>query len=99
MSANRRLRGQTESSNLGKSAQKSEEEGQVGQGKIKAGGTVPAHRGELSLSAHGLEGEGRHCRQRAMVPLFPETLLNAAFPTAPFRGFRRFASCGGEWEP
>jgi len=47
------------------------------EGKIKADGTVPGHRAQISWSAHWLEGGARHRPKRGAVPALRETSMFA----------------------
>ncbi len=49
----------------------------VAEGKIKADGTIPGHRAQISWSAHWLGDGARHRPKRCAVPLFCETSMFA----------------------
>jgi len=53
------------------------------EGKIKADGTTPGHRAEISLSAHWLGDGARHRPEGGAVPLSCETPASAGLLAAP----------------
>src|SRR6267378_2129527 len=53
------------------------------EGKIKADGTVPGHRAQISWSAHWLGDGARHRREDSAVPSSRETPAFAGFSAAP----------------
>jgi hypothetical protein len=55
----------------------------VAEGKIKADGTIPGHRAQISWSAHWLGDGARHRPEGGAVPRLGETPAFAGFFAAP----------------
>ncbi len=53
------------------------------EGKIKADGTIPGHRAQISWSAHWLGDEARHRLEGGVVPRLGETPAFAGLLAAP----------------
>lgn len=63
----------------------------VAEGKIKADGTIPGHRAQISWSAHWLGDGTRHRPLRGVVPLFRKTPMFARIFAALRKGCCVFA--------
>jgi hypothetical protein len=64
------------------------------EGKIKADGTIPGHRAQISRSAHWLGDGARHRPEGGAVPRLGETPAFAGFLTAPRLDFGIFRPVG-----
>ena len=60
------------------------------EGKIKADGTIPGRRAQISWSAHWLGDGARHRPEGGTVPRLGETPAFAGHLTAPRLDFRHF---------